>query len=261
MATGLLKSYVGAGPVAERPADPVILDDMVGLWYDDVTHFLYGYVNGDGWRRIFSPAPVSTVAAGTDTADADEPGTYIIYTSANATVTFDGVAYPQDGEYYIEAATGAEVTLDVANGFTLDAPLGGSLVIPAGGVGMVKITAPDRGKLTAFVPPTPVAPDPPAVVTEATTARTATPGNAGEYTRFTHADAKTYTFTDAETYVQGAEYFGRNVGAGDLTLTAVGAITPNAPAGGTLVVPQGGSFSVKMASATEGDVIGYTEAA
>ena len=104
-------------------------------------------------------------------------------------------------------------------------------------------------------------PSPPAVVTEDTTARTATPGNAGEYTRFTHADAKTYTFTDAETYVQGAEYFGRNVGAGDLTLTAVGTITLNAPAGGTLVVPQGGSFSVKMVSATEGDVIGYTEAA
>ena len=258
MATGLLKSYVGAGPVAERPADPVILDDMVGLWYDDVTHFLYGYVNGDGWRRIFSPAPVRTVAAGTDTADAAEPGEYIIFTNANATYTFSGTAYPQDGEYMVEAAAGSELTLAAAAGFTLDAPLGGSLVIPAGGVGMVKITAPDRGKLTAFVPATPA---PPAVVTEATTARTATPGNAGEYTRFTHADAKTYTFTDAETYVQGAEYFGRNVGAGDLTLTAVGAITLNAPAGGTLVVPQGGSFSVKMVSATEGDVIGYTEAA
>ena len=127
-------------------------------------------------------------------------------------------------------------------------------------------TTPSEGDVleyngTAWVNVPLPAPAPPAVVTEATTARTATPGNAGEYTRFTHADAKTYTFTDAETYVQGAEYFGRNVGAGDLTLTAVGTITLNAPAGGTLVVPQGGTFSVKMASATEGDVIGYTVAA
>ena len=135
-----------------------------------------------------------------------------------------------------------------------------------GGLTNVTETTPSEGEVLSYDGagwvngPVP-APAPPAVVTEATTARTATPGNAGEYTRFTHADAKTYTFTDAETYVQGAEYFGRNVGAGDLTLTAVGTITLNAPAGGTLVVPQGGSFSVKMASATEGDVIGYTEAA
>jgi hypothetical protein len=102
---------------------------------------------------------------------------------------------------------------------------------------------------------------PPAIVTDATTALTAIPADANQYTRFTNAAAKTYTFTDAETYVVGSEFFGRNVGAGDLTLTEGGGFTLNPPAGGTLVVPEGGSFAVKIVGASEADVTGYTVAA
>lgn len=96
------------------------------------------------------------------------------------------------------------------------------------------------------------------VVTESGTNLDATGANSGDYTRFTNAGAKTYTFDDAETYVTGAEYHGRNVGAGDLTLTEAGTMTLNPPAGGTLVVPQGGTFTVKIVASDEADVFGVT---
>ena len=58
----------------------------------------------------------------------------------------------------------------------------------------------------------------PPVVTEGSAGLAATPANAGNYTRFTSSGAKAYTFDSAETYVVGAEYHGRNAGAGDLTI-------------------------------------------
>ncbi len=96
------------------------------------------------------------------------------------------------------------------------------------------------------------------VVTESGTSLTADDTNAGNYTRFTNAGAKTYTFDDAETYSVGDEYHGRNVGAGDLTLTEAGTFTLNAPAGGSLVISQGGTFTVKIVAADEADVFGAT---
>jgi hypothetical protein len=99
------------------------------------------------------------------------------------------------------------------------------------------------------------------VVTESGTSLTADDTNAGTYTRFTNSSAKTYTFDDAETYATGAEYHGRNVGAGDLTITEAGGMTVNPPAGGTLVIPQGGTFTVKIVAADEADLFGVTVAA
>jgi hypothetical protein len=96
------------------------------------------------------------------------------------------------------------------------------------------------------------------VVTASGSNLDATGSNACNYTRFTNASAKTYTFDDAETYAVGDEYHGRNVGAGDLTLTEAGSMTLNPPAGGTLVVPQGGTFTVKIVAADEADVFGVT---
>lgn len=106
----------------------------------------------------------------------------------------------------------------------------------------------------------PTPPGPPAVVEEATTARAATPASSGSYVRFTNIAAKTYTFDGAQAFVPGAEYHGRNVGAGDLTLVGSGGVALGAPAGGTLVVPTGGTFTVKIVSLTVADVIGYTVA-
>ena len=100
----------------------------------------------------------------------------------------------------------------------------------------------------------------PPVVNEASTSLTATSANAGNYTRFTNASAKTYVFDSAQTYVTGSEYHVRNVGAGSLTLSVSGTFTLNAPADGSLVVPQGGTATVKIVGAEEADVFGVTEA-
>lgn len=101
----------------------------------------------------------------------------------------------------------------------------------------------------------------PPVVTESGTSLAADDTNSGNYTRFTNSSAKTYTFDDAESYVVGAEYHGRNVGVGDLTITEAGTMTINPPAGGTLVIPQGGTFTVKIVAADEADLFGVTVAA
>lgn len=101
----------------------------------------------------------------------------------------------------------------------------------------------------------------PSVVTESGTNLDATGSNNGNYTRFTNASAKTYTFDDAETFSVGAEYHGRNIGVGDLTITEAGTMTINAPAGGTLVIPQGGTFTVKIVASDEADLFGVTVSA
>lgn len=97
------------------------------------------------------------------------------------------------------------------------------------------------------------------VVTESGTNLDATDANYGNYTRFTNAGTKTYSFDSTESYVIGTEYHGRNVGAGDLTISEVGTFVMNEPAGGTLVIPQGGTFTVKIVGAAEADLFGVTE--
>lgn len=96
------------------------------------------------------------------------------------------------------------------------------------------------------------------VVNTASATVGATPDNAGQYTRFSHATA-TYTFDDSEGYEVGAEYHGRYVGSGTLTIDEVGGMTVNPPAGGTLVIPPQGTFTVKIVAADEADLIGVTE--
>ena len=96
------------------------------------------------------------------------------------------------------------------------------------------------------------------ILNHAGTALTAINIDAGRYTRFANAAAKTYTFTSTEVFTVGAEFHGRNVGAGNLTLTAGGTFVLNAPASGTLVIPPGGVFGVKIVGAAEADVFGVT---
>lgn len=81
--------------------------------------------------------------------------------------------------------------------------------------------------------------------------------NAGNYTRFTDA-APTYTFNDAAPFVIGAEYHGRYEGAGVLTITEAGTMTVNPPTAGTLEIPPGGTFTVKIVAADEADLFGVT---
>jgi hypothetical protein len=79
----------------------------------------------------------------------------------------------------------------------------------------------------------------------------------GNYTRFSHVSA-IYHFSDAETYEVGAEYHGRYTGVGVLTITGDTGFTINPPAGGSLQIPQGGTFTVKIVAADEADLFGVT---
>lgn len=100
----------------------------------------------------------------------------------------------------------------------------------------------------------------PSVVAEPTTARTALPTHANQYTRFTATSAKTWTFDSAQNYAVGSEFHARNVGAGNLTLDTANGFTLHAPAGGTLVVPPGGTVTIKIVAPGEADVFGLVEA-
>lgn len=86
----------------------------------------------------------------------------------------------------------------------------------------------------------------------------ADPAAAGYYARFTGSAPKTYTFRDTDAFVVPQEFHGRNVSAGDLTLMTEGIFVINPPYGGTLVIPQGGTFTIKIVSATEADLFGVT---
>src|SRR5690606_14934784 len=80
----------------------------------------------------------------------------------------------------------------------------------------------------------------------------------GQYRRFSHETA-TYTFDDAEGFEIGAEYHGRYVGEGTLTIVESGGMTINPPAGGSLVIPPQGTFTIKIVAADEADLMGLTE--
>lgn len=97
-------------------------------------------------------------------------------------------------------------------------------------------------------------------VTDSTTTRSLTMSDAGKYLRFTNAGTKTLTVQDEADHAitQDSEFHGRNVGAGDLTIAEDTAVTVNVPAGGTLVIPQGGTFTLKRIAADEWDLIGVT---
>lgn len=97
-----------------------------------------------------------------------------------------------------------------------------------------------------------------AIVSHGGTTLTATAAASGKYTRFLNDAAKTYTFDDGEGYVVGTEYHGRNVGAGELLIATAGGMVVNAPYAGTLVIPQDGTFTVKIVASDEADLIGVT---
>lgn len=96
------------------------------------------------------------------------------------------------------------------------------------------------------------------VVTEATDTRVASPSDAGTYTRFTEADPKTWEFDGGESWVLGTEFHGRNAGAGNLTVFGSGGFTINPPTDGTNVIPEGGTFTLKIVAADEADLFGVT---
>src|SRR5690606_20873199 len=79
-------------------------------------------------------------------------------------------------------------------------------------------------------------------------------GAFGNYMRFTHAAAE-FHFSSDEPREIGAEHHGHYAGSGTLTITADSGFTINPPAGGSLVIPPGGTFTVKIVAADEADLI------
>lgn len=90
---------------------------------------------------------------------------------------------------------------------------------------------------------------------ESGTTLTALPAAAWNYTRFTNAGTKTYTFDSAQAYVTNTEFHGRNVGAGNLTIAQAGSFVITPPVGGSLVIPQGQSFFLKITGTNTADLI------
>ena len=101
-----------------------------------------------------------------------------------------------------------------------------------------------------------------AVVTESTTARTLATTDAGAYIRHTNASASTVTVAPqaSQTWLANTEIHIRRAGAGNLTLTPGAGVTLNAPSGGTLVMTDKMSVTLKRAASDVWDVIGQTVA-
>jgi len=101
------------------------------------------------------------------------------------------------------------------------------------------------------------------VVTETTTAADLDPANAGKYQRWTNAGAKTLTIQPEATTAQPefGEWHIRNQGAADLTIAPGSGVVINAPNSGTLVVPIGGTVTIKRAAEDQFDLMGQTVAA
>lgn len=99
------------------------------------------------------------------------------------------------------------------------------------------------------------------VENDATSNRDIVNEDAGLYIRMTNGSAKTVTFaTDGtEPLDDNVEFHFRCIGA-DLTLVAESGVDLNPPAGGTLVLEEGMSVTVKRVAVDEFDVIGQTVA-
>jgi hypothetical protein len=100
-------------------------------------------------------------------------------------------------------------------------------------------------------------------ITESTTARTLALSGAGAYIRFTNASASTCTVPpqSSVTWAADTEIHIRRAAAGNLTLTPGAGVTLNAPSGGSLVMTDRMSVTLKRVDTDEWDVIGQTVAA
>lgn len=101
------------------------------------------------------------------------------------------------------------------------------------------------------------------VTTVAGAATNLTAAQVGLYLRYTSVSAKTVTVQNnaTEAMPDNGEWHIRNVGASDLTLVEDTAVTIHVPNGGTLVVPIGGTVTLKRVAVDEYDLLGQTVAA
>lgn len=103
----------------------------------------------------------------------------------------------------------------------------------------------------------------PVVVGVSTTSRTAGLSDINTYMRFTNGGASTFTIPpqSSVTWTADAELHVRRASGANLTLTPGAGVTLNAPSGGTLVMTNAMSVTLKRVGPDEWDVIGQTVAA
>lgn len=101
------------------------------------------------------------------------------------------------------------------------------------------------------------------VVPKTAATQTSLLSDAGQYLRFTNASASTYTVAPQASVVwpDNAEITIRRAAAGNLTLTPGSGVTLNAPSGGTLVLTNNMTVTLKRVATNVWDVIGQTVAA
>lgn len=101
------------------------------------------------------------------------------------------------------------------------------------------------------------------VLTKAGTAQTAALADAGQYVRFTNAAASTYTIAPQASvaWLDGTEITIRRAAAANLTIVAGSGVTLNAPSGGTLVLTNNMTVTLKRVASNVWDIIGQTVAA
>lgn len=97
-------------------------------------------------------------------------------------------------------------------------------------------------------------------ITDATTARVLVITDSGKYLRFTSTSAKALTVPpqSSVSWVADTEVHVRNHGASNLTLTPGSGVGLNPPYAGTLVVPPGGTVTLKRVASDSWDVMGQT---
>lgn len=121
----------------------------------------------------------------------------------------------------------------------------------------------DKAKLAGIAPGATATPPFAPVEPETGAARTADLNDAGCYLRFTNAAASTYTIPPQSSvdWAEDTEIHIRRAAAANLTLTAGAGVTLNAPSGGTLVMTNAMSVTLKRVAENVWDVIGQTVAA
>ncbi len=126
-----------------------------------------------------------------------------------------------------------------------------------GGVHVIPVTAVDglieALQNIAFIPS----------IIENTPSRISQISDAGNYLRFTAESTQTYTVVGSSfvSWEPDCEIHGRNAGVGALTIVPGTGVTINPPYLGTLVVPLGGTFTLKRVGSTdEWDLFGQTVA-
>lgn len=229
------------------PADEalyIVAASATGAWSGKSGQLAYWLTGSVFWRFIV-PRAGFTVRVLDELDASGLPKLYTYTGSAWVRDTNEGLTNPMTtaGDMIVGGASGVAARLALGSALQV-------LRVNAAGTAL-EYAAPTGG--TTFAP----------VITESTTARTLALTDAAAYIRHTNASASTVTVApqSSVTWVADTEIHIRRAAAGNLTLTPGSGVTLNAPSGGTLVMTNAMSVTLKRVASDVWDVIGQTVAA